>query len=416
MNAPAEPAVDSANVHGGSAPTAPWEGSKAAEPLLAARVLPAPRTARAITGFALLSLGAIAFMNVYWTGASRGTYIVCVVLALLAVGLSFLITSPQAHNWSPTRRWLTLGVQAVATHLPFAFFGFSWGSMGGPLAGAILYLLPMRAAVPAFASVVLGQVAMGLASGQGILRMIYLGLVTTYIGMFIYALARLTALVVALDASRAERAYAAVARERLRFARDLHDLLGYSLSAITLKAELLHRLLPARPEPARDEVTSMLTVCRQALADVRLVASGYRELTMGSEVTSGESILATAGIETRTSVDCGRLHPAVDTVLATALREGITNILRHSLARECSITATRHGDTVCLTIVNDGVGKNAPVEATGPSGSGLGNLQARLQSIGGSFQAGVGDGGRFTLRAEAPAHPMGIPASEGYIP
>ncbi|WP_405642388.1 sensor histidine kinase [Streptomyces uncialis] len=415
MNGEVDHAVDTADAHCCAVSARRKEGPASADPLLAPTVMPAPRTARAITAFALCSLGAIAFMNVYWTGATSGQYAVCLAFALAAIGVSFLITTPKAPCWPASHRWLALGVQAVATHLPFAFFGFSWGSMGGPLAGAVLYLLPMRAAAPVFGVIVSAQVGMGLFAGHSLLRTIYLGLVTAYIGMFLYALARLTSLVVWLDASRAERAYAAVTRERLRFARDLHDLLGYSLSAITLKAELVHRLLPDRPERAGEEVGDVLTVARQALADVRLVASGYRDLTVESEMASGTSILATAEVRTLTTVDCGPLHPVVDTVLATVLREGITNILRHSTAREVGITVTRYDGTVRLTLVNDGVRGGATVEATGTRGSGLGNLRHRLESIGGSFRAGVGADGRFVLRAQAPVDPVGVRPADDHL-
>ena len=91
----------------------------------------------------------------------------------------------------------------------------------------------------------------------------------------------------------------AVAEERLRFARDLHDLLGLSLSAITLKSELTRRLLDTDPDRAAEELTEILGLARQALADVRSVASGYRELSLDNESRSARSVLAAADVEVR---------------------------------------------------------------------------------------------------------------------
>lgn len=406
MNGEVDHAVGSAGGHRDTFWTGRTAGGPATNRPMPTLPLPAPRTARAFTAFALFSLATIAFMNVHWAGASNGTYVICVVLALIAIGVSFLVTSPQAPGWPPAHRYLALGVQAVATHLPFAIFEISWGSMGGPLAGAVLYLLPLRVALPLFGLIVSAQVAMGIIGGHGILRTVYLGLVTAYVGVLLYGLARLTSLVLWLDSSRDERAHAAVRRERQRFSRDLHDLLGCSLSAITLKAELVRRLLPERPDRAGQEVAGVLTIARQALTDVRLVASGYGELSVRSEMASVEDILVAADVRARTRVDCGPLHPLLDTVLATALREGITNILRYSRPREVSITATRQGGTVRLTMVNDGVGGRAHILGSGPGGHGLSNLRARLESIGGSFRAGLAADGRFVLCAEAPADPV----------
>jgi two-component system sensor histidine kinase DesK len=238
----------------------------------------------------------------------------------------------------------------------------------------------------------------------GGLYAVYLVQSTVLSGFVIYGFTRLVDLVSEVHASRGELARMAVSQERMRFSRDLHDLLGYSLSAITLKSELLYRLIGDRSDQAREEVTSILDVSRQALSDVRLVASGYRDMSLAAEANSAASILAAAGVQAEVDVECGRLHPLVDTVLATALREGITNILRHSKVQHCSITAAAEGETVRLTLVNDGVGEGTAILSP-HSGSGIGNLQLRLTAVGGWVDAGVRDDGRFHLVAKAPLSP-----------
>src|SRR5205823_5301028 len=118
-------------------------------------------------------------------------------------------------------------------------------------------------------------------------------------GLATFGLTWMVRSVTELRAARTRLAQAAVAEERLRFARDLHDLLGLSLSAITLKSELARRLVTVDPDKARDELTEILAISRLALADVRLVASGYRELSLQEESRSAESLLAAADVDVR---------------------------------------------------------------------------------------------------------------------
>ncbi|MCC9741375.1 sensor histidine kinase [Streptomyces sp. MNU89] len=367
--------------------------------------LPAPRLARTITVGVLVYYCGIAVLNVLWSGATAGRLAVCLVCVAVVFALQLFHVSPRARRWPLRRRCLTLGAQAALTYLPLAVFGLEWGSMAGPLAGSLLLLLPPRAAWPLFALIAAGMLALSLLEGSGIVMVVYLTTSTMMAGVILYGTARLSDLVTEVHASRGELARMAVSQERLRFARDLHDLLGYSLSAITLKSELIHRLITSRPDRAREEIASVLEVSRQALADVRLVASGYRDMSLADEADSAARILATADVAAEVSISTGRLHPVVETVLATTLREGMTNVLRHSKVENCTITAEADGDLVRLTLLNDGV--TGTRRRSPHSGSGLGNLQTRLSAIGGRVEAGVQEDGRFRLLAEAPARPLG---------
>ena len=211
-----------------------------------------------------------------------------------------------------------------------------------------------------------------------------------------------------VHATRGELAQMAIANERMRFARDLHDLLGYSLSAITLKVELTRRLVTSNPGRARDEIAEVLDIARQALADVRLVASGYRNISLAKEASAVASLLSAAGIAANVEITCGPLEEKVDTVLATVLREAVTNTLRHSSVRTCSIEARQDGETIRLQVMNDGVSRTAAPE---PHGGGLDNLSVRLQAIGGRLTAGIRADGWFNLVAEAPFRPLGATIS-----
>ena len=218
-------------------------------------------------------------------------------------------------------------------------------------------------------------------------------------GLAMFGLARLSVAVRYVHATRAEHVQLAVINERMRFARDLHDLLGYSLSAITLKAELTRRLVIGNPAQASDELGELAAIARQALADVRLVANGYRNISLAHESAAVASLLSAAGIVAQVDVSCGPLDEEVDTVLATVLREAVTNMLRHSSVRTCSIEGSHAASVVLLRVTNDGVRRSA----ASCRRSGLENLRARLAAVGGTLSAGVCGDGQFELRAEVTA-------------
>jgi two-component system sensor histidine kinase DesK len=136
-------------------------------------------------------------------------------------------------------------------------------------------------------------------------------------------------------------------------------------------------------------------------------------MSLEKEASSVSALLAEADISAQVSVSCGALDERVDTVLATVLREAVTNLLRHSAVRNCVVEATMAGDTVSLKVANDGVPRSAP---SGRRGGGLDNLSTRLSAIGGRLTASVSDNGWFTVLAEAPVAPAAAgdgPAGDG---
>jgi two-component system sensor histidine kinase DesK len=209
--------------------------------------------------------------------------------------------------------------------------------------------------------------------------------------------------------ARAELARLAVAEERQRFARDLHDLLGHSLSVIALKAELAGRLLPARPDDAAREIAQLEQVARSALGEVREAVSGYRELTLDGELAGARMALSAAGIETSVEVGSLELPGEAEAVLAWAVREGATNVIRHSGARRCVFRVGRgEWGGAELEMVDDGVGTDAPVAAgEGGVGHGLRGLAERVGALQGTLEAGSGVGGGFRLAVRIPVSPGG---------
>jgi two-component system, NarL family, sensor histidine kinase DesK len=202
-----------------------------------------------------------------------------------------------------------------------------------------------------------------------------------------------------LREARAELAELAVAEERLRFARDLHDLLGHDLSLIALKAELVGKLLPAQVDRAETEVSEIKTLTRSALTEVRRAVDGYRRPTLPRELAGARVALEAAGIELRIDAPDVRLDPEVEAVLAWAVREGATNVLRHSRARYAEITVTAGPATAQVEFADDGLGQ----PPTNGGGHGRSGLRERAASIGGAVEAGAGPGGGFRLRVSVPA-------------
>lgn len=198
-----------------------------------------------------------------------------------------------------------------------------------------------------------------------------------------------------LSVANDEIARLAVSEERLRFSRDLHDILGHSLTAISVKAGLAERLLELDPARAAAEVADVERLAREALADVRETVSGYRGVSLLGELARARQALAAAGID-------AELPGAVDEVPGTrrelfgwVVREGVTNVVRHSGARRCMVAVSP--DSVSVT--DDGTGCPGGAGA----GSGLAGLRERVGSAGGRLQAEPGPDGGFRLSARIPA-------------
>ena len=207
-----------------------------------------------------------------------------------------------------------------------------------------------------------------------------------------------------LRLTRAELARLAVANERLRFARDLHDLLGHSLSLVALKADLVEQLMPHAPERAAQEVRDVQRVTRAALKEVREAVAGYRQPSLASELTGAQEMLAAAGIGCHVQGEAVGLPQVADATLAWAVREAVTNVIRHSRARRCTIHLSAGDGEVRLEVVDDGIGAPAADDET--PGNGLAGLAERLAAVGGRCQAGPRRGGGFQLVACVPLQPL----------
>jgi len=258
-------------------------------------------------------------------------------------------------------------------------------------AGVMLLTTEAYAAIAGLAAITFG---LGVFSG-----MAWLALPTAAIGLWATSFVRQVAAVAELRSAREELARMAVNEERLRFARDLHDLLGHSLSLITLKSELAGRLLTTAPEKAKAEVDDIEGVARRALREVREAVAGYRRPTLDEELAGAAEMLGAAGINCHTANEAGVLPSAVDALLAWAVREGTTNVIRHSRAKACEVVVARSEGEVYVEVTDDGHGKVKRDKL----GSGLPGLAERVASFGGGeFEAGPLPGRGFRLRVSLP--------------
>jgi two-component system sensor histidine kinase DesK len=301
-----------------------------------------------------------------------------------------------ARDTRPAGWQVTLAAQVLLAYLPTFWLLEDWGGAPGLTVGAAaMSLLPGRwgkvvgFAVPAALGMTLQVLSVrGMATVDQIVNIIYTSVITVVFILVLYGAVRLVRLLNELHETRMELAQSAVERERVRVSRDLHDLLGQSLSAISLKGDLAVRLLPIDVAAARAEIAGVAEAARAALHDMYAITRDEHAVALGDEVTAAAALLAAAGVDAQV---VGTATP--DPVLAWAVREGTTNLLRHSDATRCTITLGPGS----LEMANDGVRS-----AGGGDGSGIAGLRARAAAVGGTVSASV-RGDEFVLRVTVPA-------------
>lgn len=230
--------------------------------------------------------------------------------------------------------------------------------------------------------------------------------IALFISAWIILVARVSgwmlAIVWEVDAAREIQARLAVAEERLRFSRDMHDVMGRNLAVIALKSELAVQLARRGSPAAVDQMTEVQRIAQDSQREVREVVRGYREADLHTELVGARGVLGAAGIECRID-DSGsdRLPAPVQSALAWVVREATTNVLRHAEATRCAVRlrVVDAGARTVLVIENDGV-RDAGPAPSGKGGSGLAGLRERLAVLGGTLAAGPGDRGTFRVTAE----------------
>lgn len=196
---------------------------------------------------------------------------------------------------------------------------------------------------------------------------------------------------VALIGAQHENTRLALADERNRFARDLHDILGHSLTVITVKAELAQRLVDVAPDRAKQELADLERLSRDALADVRRAVEGYRELTLPGELARARAALEAAGIEPVLPQSTDEVPSGLRELFAWTIREGVTNVIRHSGAHRCEIVLTPNS----VTVHDDGPGAGETTDGTGLTG-----LRERADAMGAVLTTRTGSGFELVMSAD----------------
>ena len=254
-------------------------------------------------------------------------------------------------------------------------------------------LLPMRAAFPVVVlfTLMLLIITVGISGGIAGVDwwwLIALMLLVRGLGLDMIGVARMGSAIRELQAARRELARLAVIEERERLSRDLHDLLGQTLSMITLKSELARHLVTEEPDRCAQEISEIERVARNSLREVREAVAGYRLPRLASELEGAHQFLEAARISCQIDPIQEVLPQEIDATLAWTVREGVTNVIRHSQARHCRIRLTHKNDTISVEVLSDGV-RREQAGSTARPGLGLAGLRERVCRLKGDLDAGI---------------------------
>jgi two-component system sensor histidine kinase DesK len=317
---------------------------------------------------------------------------------LFVVPLGWWGRGEARYGWQITVLLFSLGAGATAV------IGYTGVNTMIFVAVGMVMLLPIR--VAAAGAVVLAVTTsvlpehihswhlQGVQWGQGAAVLLA--------GLAVYGFSRLIRANHELAAARSQVAVLAAAQERARIARDMHDVLGHSLTTLTVKAALAGRLVEADPSRARAEIADVERLAREALSDVRATLAGVRDVRLATELVNARQVLEAAGIQAELPGVVDNVEGDLAPLFGWVLREGVTNVVRHSRAGRVVVTV----EPRAIEIVDDGPGcleqQGKSVDRT--SGHGLAGLAERASSAGGRMLAGpVPAGSGFRLRVEVPS-------------
>jgi len=331
------------------------------------------------------------------TSTIRAVLFLLVSAAHGVVGVMLMRASLSAYLHSPGPSVRLLGTAVALTAAGVALLpdhGVALLLLGGLLTLALSPLPPLPLLL---GLLVLGGVVAGLLGGpQGAFFYIYGVGIATVSG-------RVSAWMLGmgweLDRSRAVSTQLAVAEERLRFSRDLHDTLGRNLSLVAVQSELAARLAERGDESAAEQMLAVRRIAHESLREMRAVVDAYRSTDLNSELAGAQSVLRSTGINCRVIGDGSGLPDATQVALAWVVREATTNVIHHSDATSCKIELAADGaQRVVLRMENDGVRSGRNLDP----GNGLTGLRERLAEVGGTLPAEPQPGGRFLLQAQLP--------------
>jgi two-component system sensor histidine kinase DesK len=345
----------------------------------------------------LLSLGMLCYPFLAGAGVAqytRGAGLVAGYLLLAAISACYLAIVVASMRSAWRVHWWLLAVMTVLSVLvaPLAHENVlilvavlvpSAAARVGVRTASVLVVLG------AAACVVVPMVVPGWNTGPSW----YYAVAVVFTALLVHAFSRTATANQQLREARAEVARLASEAERNRIARDLHDLLGHSLTAITVKSTLARRLAVGAPPAALAEMESVEQLSRQALADVRAAVSGYQDVTLAGELARGRELLRAAGAVADLPTATEVVPPELQELFGWVVREGLTNVVRHARAGRCTVELTASS----VEVRDDGAGGPAG------AGSGLDGLRARVAAAGGVLTAGPAQPRGWSLRVVVPS-------------
>lgn len=340
----------------------------------------------------LLSLGYLFWKFAYVTPGA-------LELALLALTLAVFIPLYCASFWA--RGW-QVGACVVAGCL----LGVAWARWNPGAASFFIFACAMCARIPGTGRAIgamLGVIACGgaasfLAGPMQLILLMPILMAGLPVGLSCIMDARQRSARAQLMRKQEEVEHMARIAERERISRDLHDLLGHSLSLIALKAELARKLAARDPEACAREIADIEDSARSALAEVRTAVTGYRESGLAQALASARASLLAADVALDERVERIELAPAAEHVVALAVREAVTNIVRHARASRCTLSLSREDGHAVLRVHDDGRLRNTDELRRG---NGLAGMQERVAALGGRLSLRAGDG--LALELQVPA-------------
>jgi two-component system sensor histidine kinase DesK len=325
--------------------------------------------------------------------------LVCAAISVTLFTWLALYPGELAPRMIPTRTWWVLSLALAAVAVVSRLVGGQiWVAAIMAAATTLGAGASHRGLGPKVAVIVLGAAATAVFADANETAIMLEGLAAGAAALFGAQAWRRVAVMDQLRETRRELARVAVADERIRIARDLHDLLGHTLALASVKLELVDRCFDADPERARLELTDARAVVRDSLVEVREAVTGYRQPSLGSELASARRLLVASQIDCEFDVpERWGLPGEVDAVLAWVVRESVTNVIKHSSARTCRITVTITEESVTADIADDGVGRRFPRR-----GGGLSGMGERLARLGGTLVTDTVAPSGFQVRAVVP--------------
>ncbi|MBF4463005.1 MULTISPECIES: sensor histidine kinase [unclassified Rathayibacter] len=321
-----------------------------------------------LAGVVLLVVYCAAFVvapPLAWTFAATGRLVTCA--GLLALSFTLL---PWLDRGTVTGLWTYVGVLV-------GMCVFTWSATLAMVGGLAMIALAVRVGDDGWTE-----------------TSIVVPVLIVSLSLMMATFARTIATVNQLRATQAELEILTAERERSRVARDIHDILGHSLTVIAVKSELAGRLLDADPERARAEIADVESLARGALKDVRATVAGFRATTASGELAAARGALTAAGVTPELPSSTDAVLPAHRELVGWVIREGVTNVVRHAHASRCRVRLT----AAQVEIADDGVGPR-PGSA---SSTGLVGLSERVEAAGGRMSIGTSELGGFSLRVHLP--------------